>query len=111
MNAYTIEKTMLERVGQHEKNAFGECLNIYGNYVWNAVKQFTSSEIEAETATAEIFNEIWNYSNRFNPSDSSENKFITLITYHYLSIRFGKNKVLKYDNNSTGRKELDKSFV
>ena len=88
----TNDLSILERVGRREKKAFAECLTTYGNLVWKLAKQSTASQSEAETAVSEIFDEIWQYSGRFDAVTTCEEKIIYLITLRYLLKKFGKNK-------------------
>ena len=98
----TNSLSILERVGRREQNAFAECLNTYGNFIWRLAKQNTDSQAEAETAVSEIFDDIWQYSGRFDAKTACEEKFIYLITLRYLFKKFGTNNTSKPTVNQRG---------
>lgn len=80
--------TILQRIGRRDKTAVKECIDIYGNLVWALARKYTDSLEEAETATQEIFLDIWRYVGRCDPTESSEVVFIFLIARRRLRNSF-----------------------
>ena len=77
--------TVLQRIAEADKTAVKECLDEHGNLVWALAKKFTDSIEDAETATQEIFLDIWKYADRFDRAGLSEENFIFLIAYQRLT--------------------------
>ncbi len=79
----TIEKTksltILQRIANQDRTAAGDCVDAYGNFIWALARKFTHSPEEAEAATLEIFQDIWQYSKRGNELQSAEDKVISQI--------------------------------
>ena len=76
--------TILQRIAEADKSAVEECLDKHGNLVWALAKKFTDSIEEAETATQEIFLDIWKCAKRFDSSKHEETDFIILIVCRWL---------------------------
>ena len=86
--ARTIETTetptILSRIARKDKTAVKDCIDAYGNVIWALAKKFTGSREEAQTATEEIFSDIWRYSERECESRSAEEKLIAVIAIRRL---------------------------
>lgn len=80
----TNSQTLFQRIAEADKSAVVECMNVYGDFVWCAVKRFTNSDEEAETLVQSVFNDIWQFAGRFDSSKLNENDFISLIIRHRL---------------------------
>ena len=88
-----VQKSMLifQRIADADRTAVSECLDAYGNMVWALAKKFTGSIEEAETATQEIFLDIWKYADRFDGTETSEEKFIFFVACRCLLKRKPKS--------------------
>ncbi len=75
---------ILQRVAKADQAAVKSCIDAYGNLVWALAKKFTASQEEAETATQEIFLDIWKYAASCDSSKTDERTFIVLIAYRRL---------------------------
>jgi DNA-directed RNA polymerase specialized sigma24 family protein len=73
-------ETILQRIAQSDKNAVGECLDKYGNYVWTIAKKMTRTQAETEKAVQEIFLDIWKNARFFDAEKLEEQSFIAHIT-------------------------------
>ncbi len=84
----TIQKTetstILRRIAEKDKTAVKDCIDTYGNFIWALARKFTSSREEAETATEEIFTDIWRYCERARNTQSIEEKLIAMIALRRL---------------------------
>lgn len=78
-NSSTESLTILQRIGKADKTAIKECISVYGNLIWGLARKHTDSLEEAETATQEIFLDIWRYAGRFDSTKFEETAFIFLI--------------------------------
>ncbi len=79
----TIKKrnplTIFQRIGNKDKTAVKDCVDVYGNFIWALARKFTASTEEAEAAAQEIFHDIWRYSERAEKVQSAESVLIALI--------------------------------
>ncbi len=80
---------ILSRIANYDKSAIEMCIATYGNLVWNLAKKHTSSLPEAETATLEIFQDIWKFLENYDPAKFEETTFIFLIARRRLLKRRG----------------------
>ena len=69
--------SVLQRIADGDESAVSECLDKYGGLVWTLAKRMSPSD--AEDATQDIFVEIWQTADRFDPDKSSEANFIGMI--------------------------------
>ena len=67
-----------------DKIAVENCIDRYGNFVWAMARKFTASRQAAETATQEIFSDIWKYSERSGEIRSLEEKIVSRIALRRL---------------------------
>lgn len=70
---------ILQRIGQGDKTAVKDCIDLYGNFIWALARKFTNSTEEAEAATQEIFIDIWRYAERGDKIQSADNVLISQI--------------------------------
>ncbi len=91
MNAlatHTVEKTetatILRRIAEKDRTAVKDCIDTYGTFIWALAKKFTRSREQAETATEEIFTDIWQYCERLRDTRSAEEKLIAMIALRRL---------------------------
>ena len=84
----TIQKTetstILRRIAEKDKTAVKDCIDTYGNFIWALARKFTHSREEAETATEEIFIDIWRYCERARITQPIEKKLIVMIALRRL---------------------------
>lgn len=76
--------TILRRIAEKDKAAIKDCIDTYGNFIWALARKLTASNEEAETATEEIFIDIWRYSERARNIQSIEKKMIAMIAMRRL---------------------------
>ncbi len=86
----TKQNSILPRIAQGEANAFEDFIQAYGNLVWSIAKKYAPTIEDAEDAVQDVFMEIWQSADRFDPSKSSEVTFISLITRRRLIDRVRK---------------------
>ncbi len=84
----TIQKTetstILRRIAEKDKTAVKDCIDAYGDFIWALARKLTASRKEAETATEEIFIDIWRYCERARNTQSIEKKLIAMIALRRL---------------------------
>lgn len=73
-------KTILQRIAESDKNAVGECLESYGNYVWTLAKKCCADEAETEELVQKIFQDIWKNAENFDAERSDEKTFIAVLS-------------------------------
>ncbi|HQU85118.1 MAG TPA: hypothetical protein PKY59_18405, partial [Pyrinomonadaceae bacterium] len=73
-------KTVLERIAESDKTAIGECLSIYGNYVWTLAKKFCQDSLNREKCVEEIFQDIWKNAGSFDAEKIDEKEFIAILS-------------------------------
>jgi RNA polymerase sigma-70 factor (ECF subfamily) len=81
---------LLTRVARREPEAFNQCIEQYGNLVWSIARRFSPGQLDAEDAVQEIFLELWQKAERFDPSLSAETTFVTMIARRRLIDRYRK---------------------
>lgn len=79
--------SIFQRVAQKDAAAIQECVGIYGSLIWALAKKFTTSTEDAESATQEIFTDVWRYAEIFADSPFNEKLLIALIARQRLNKR------------------------
>jgi RNA polymerase sigma factor (sigma-70 family) len=83
-------ESVLAQVARREPESLNSCIERYGNLVWSLARRFSPSQADAEDAVQEIFLELWQKADRFNPSMSAETTFVTMIARRRLIDRYRK---------------------
>ena len=52
---------ILQRIAERDKTVVMDCMDTYGAFIWGLARKLTPSHKEAESATEEIFIDIWRY--------------------------------------------------
>ena len=76
--------TILQRIAERDQTAVDDCIDTYGGLVWTLAIKLTRLRQEAEAATEEIFNDIWQYCESVPDSQSTEKKLIARIALRRL---------------------------
>lgn len=82
--------SLLALVARREPQSLNQCIEQYGNLIWSIAKRYSPSQADAEDAVQEIFLELWQKADRFNPSLSAETTFVTMIARRRLIDRYRK---------------------
>lgn len=69
----------LSRLAAGDAGAVEACLDEFGGLVWSLARRLTPSPADAEDAVQEIFLEIWQKADRYDPSKASEKTFVAMI--------------------------------
>ncbi len=88
----TGQPSLLERIGNGDQQAVALCVERYSGLVWSLARRFIAIEADAEDAVQEIFVEIWNTAERFDPSKSAEATYISMIARRRLIDRLRKTR-------------------
>ncbi len=86
LNRNIESASLLKRIAAGEKSAVEDCVNLYGNAVWNLAKKSADTVKDAENITLEIFGDIWKHAADFETSDFKEIDLIALIVRRRLNI-------------------------
>jgi RNA polymerase sigma-70 factor (ECF subfamily) len=81
----------LPRIAAGEPGAVEECLDRYGGLVWSIARRFSSSTPDAEDAVQDVFIDLWQKAERFDPSKGSEKTFIAMIARRRLIDRLRRS--------------------
>ncbi len=73
------DQMILQRVACFERNAVGECLEKYGNFIWALAKTYTDTTEEAEEAVEKIFLDIWQNAGFYDSVKMDEKTFVLLM--------------------------------
>lgn len=87
-------ESVLAKVARREPESLNCCIELYGNLVWSLARRYSPSQADAEDAVQEIFLEIWQKAERFNPTLSAETTFVTMIARRRLIDRYRKQSRL-----------------
>ena len=85
-----VKESILQRIAIGERSAVDECLDRYGSLVWSLAKRWLGNVPDAEDATQEIFVELWQQANKFDPSAAAEATFVAMIARRRLIDRMRK---------------------
>ncbi len=83
-------QSLLGRVAARESDSLTICIQQYGNLIWSLARRYSPSQADAEDAVQEIFLEIWQKADRFNPVVAAESTFVTMIARRRLIDRYRK---------------------
>ena len=96
--------TILQRIARKDKTAVADCIAVYGNLIWALAKKFTASPEAAETATQEIFLDIWRFTERADQPTGHEKLLIALIACRKLlgtrNLKAANKSVINTDKES-----------
>ncbi len=74
-----LNESLLNRIAAGDATAVDECLARYGGLVWSLVRRWFKNSADAEDLAQEIFVDIWQSADRFDPEVASEAVFIAMI--------------------------------
>ena len=78
--------SITDRLLAGDKTAVRDCLDNYGDIVWNLARKYTADAVAAETATEEIFVEIWKWAAEGRMSTLPERSIIIKIAASHLAL-------------------------
>ncbi len=87
-------ESVLAQVARREPESLNYCIERYSSLVWSLARRYSPSQADAEDAVQEIFLEIWQKADRFNPTLSAETTFVTMIARRRLIDRYRKQSRL-----------------
>ena len=79
---------IFERLAVQDRTAIKDCIDAYGNFIWNLARKFTVSTAEAEAAVQGIFIDIWQSAARLVKYRYSEKLLILLVARRRLDRDF-----------------------
>ena len=87
-----LNKPILSRIAEGDRAAVDECLEEFGDLVWSIARRLSTSGADAEDAAQEVFLELWQKADRYDPEIASEATFIAMIARRRLIDRLRKNR-------------------
>ncbi len=75
--------SLFDRLGDEDSSSFAECIATNSGFVLDIATTYTADLEDAGSATAEIFNEIWEYGASSRFIDMDEHKTISYIAHQY----------------------------
>jgi RNA polymerase sigma factor (sigma-70 family) len=96
------EESVLDRVARGDPGAVRECIDRFGNLIWSITVRMTCTRADAERAVEEVFVDVWRSARRFDPEQTSEEVFITMIARRHVInrrrrvARRGRRRVINY---------------
>ncbi len=88
------KEPVLAQVARRDPDSLNYCIERYGNLIWSLARRYSPSQADAEDAVQEIFLELWQKADRFNPAMSAETTFVTMIARRRLIDRYRKQSRL-----------------
>ncbi|GAB5402122.1 MAG: sigma-70 family RNA polymerase sigma factor [Aureliella sp.] len=86
------DSTILGRIAQGDKAAVDACLDKYSGLVWSLARRACASLSDAEDAVQDIFVELWQKADRFDPSKASEVTFVATLARRRLIDRYRRDR-------------------
>ena len=74
-----MNTSYLQRIAAGDRAAVAGCIDAYSGLVWSLARRFFGNESDAEDAVQEIFLEVWEKADRFDPAIASEATFVSMI--------------------------------
>ncbi|MEM9418378.1 MAG: sigma-70 family RNA polymerase sigma factor [Planctomycetota bacterium] len=91
-NTTLVEPPLLPQVALGDRQAIEACLEKYRGLVWSLARRVLGNRPEAEDAVQEIFIELWQKADRFDPSKGKEATFIAVLTRRRLIDRLRRTQ-------------------
>ncbi len=86
------DTSILGRIALGDKSAVDACLDQYSGLVWSLARRACASISDAEDAVQDIFVELWQKADRYDPSKSSEVTFIATLARRRLIDRYRRDR-------------------
>ncbi|MEM6778125.1 MAG: sigma-70 family RNA polymerase sigma factor [Planctomycetota bacterium] len=71
--------TLLQRVASGDPEAMDHCVDRYGDLVWSLANRFRPTHADAEDVVQEVFVQLWQQADRFDPTIATETTFVAMI--------------------------------
>ena len=78
-NLTKMVSTILQRVAAGDKSAVRVFVDRYKLLVWSLAKRYSPNQAEASDAVQDVFVELWEKAERFDPSKATEKTFVVMI--------------------------------
>ncbi len=94
VDACMTDKSILARIASGDKTAVEACLDQYSGLVWSLARRACATLADAEDAVQDIFVELWQKADRFDPSKASEVTFIATLARRRLIDRYRRDRTM-----------------
>lgn len=71
--------SLLNRIADGDRAAVGLCIDTYSGLVWSLARRFLANDADAEEAVQEIFLELWEKADRYDPGVAAEVTFVSMV--------------------------------
>jgi RNA polymerase sigma-70 factor (ECF subfamily) len=89
--ALTDTPTTLQRVAAGDQSAVRVFVEQYSAALWALARRYCGNTAEAEDAVQDVFVELWEKAERFDPGKASEYTFVTMVARRRLIDRLRRN--------------------
>jgi RNA polymerase sigma-70 factor (ECF subfamily) len=84
--------SLLPRIAKGDSTAVEHCLAHYGGLVWTLARRLSPTLSDAEDAVQEIFLQLWQQADRYDPACGSEATFVAMIARRRLIDRLRRRQ-------------------
>lgn len=84
--------SLLTRIADGDSTAVEHCLAHYGGLVWTLARRLSPTPSDAEDAVQEIFLQLWQQADRYDPTCGSEATFVAMIARRRLIDRLRRRQ-------------------
>jgi RNA polymerase sigma factor (sigma-70 family) len=92
MGAVLEAASLLPRIAKGDSTAVEHCLAHYGGLVWTLARRLSPTLSDAEDAVQEIFLQLWQQADRYDPACGSEATFVAMIARRRLIDRLRRRQ-------------------
>ncbi|QDT39622.1 sigma-70 family RNA polymerase sigma factor [Stratiformator vulcanicus] len=82
---------ILPAIAAGDRSAVARCLDRFGGLVWSMARRYLRDDAEAEDAVQEVFIELWQKADIYDPARGAESTFVTMLARRRLIDRMRRN--------------------
>ncbi len=84
--------TLIERIARGDRHAVSLCIEQYSGLVWSLARRLLVNRSDAEEGVQDVFIELWRKAKQYDPSQSSEATFVSMVARRRLIDRARKEQ-------------------
>lgn len=89
------EPSLLQRIAAGDRSAVDDCIEQYGGLIWSIGRRYLCDNADLEDATQDVFIEIWQKAENFDPKLGTESSFVALIARRRMTDRLRRSGAVK----------------